>query len=121
ELLDAYLSGDWDVAEHPVTGRVGRQVLNWGESTFYRGGINTINPVDASRFHLPGSELKAVLVPVEALSFNLGLTDNLSMESYYAWKWKETRLDAVGTYFAGTVLFAVRGDVAYTTEDSPEF
>ncbi|KSW27325.1 MULTISPECIES: DUF1302 domain-containing protein [unclassified Pseudomonas] len=121
ELLDAYLSGDWDVAEHPLTGRVGRQVLNWGESTFYRGGINTINPVDASRFHLPGSELKEVLVPVEALSFNLGLTDNLSMESYYQWKWKETRLDPVGTYFADTDLFADGGDVAYTTEDSPEF
>ncbi|MDF3937202.1 DUF1302 domain-containing protein [Pseudomonas citronellolis] len=121
ELLDAYLSGEWDVAEHPLSSRVGRQVLNWGESTFYRGGINTINPVDASRFHLPGSELKEVLVPVEALSFNLGLTDNLSMESYYQWKWKETRLDPVGTYFSDTDLFADGGDVAYTTEDSPLF
>ncbi|KAF1052019.1 MAG: hypothetical protein GAK43_02131 [Stenotrophomonas maltophilia] len=119
EVLDAYLSGNWDVAEHSVSGRVGRQVLNWGESTFYRGGINTINPVDASRFHLPGSELKEVLVPVEALSFNLGLTDNLSMETFYQWKWKETRLDPVGTYFADTDLFADGGQVAYTTETDP--
>ncbi|WP_160286583.1 DUF1302 domain-containing protein [Pseudomonas knackmussii] len=119
ELLDAYLSGSWDVANHPLTGRVGRQVLNWGESTFYRGGINTINPVDASRFHLPGSELKEVLVPMEALSFNLGLTDNLSMESYYQWKWKETRLDPVGTYFSDTDLFADGGNTAYTTETNP--
>jgi len=121
ELLDAYLSGDWDIAEHPLTGRVGRQVLNWGESTFYRGGINTINPVDASRFHLPGSELKEVLVPVEALSFNLGLTENLSLESFYQWKWKETRLDPVGTYFSDNDLFADGGKTAYTTVDDPQF
>ncbi|WP_324709974.1 DUF1302 domain-containing protein [Pseudomonas citronellolis] len=121
ELLDAYLSGDWDIAEHPLTGRVGRQVLNWGESTFYRGGINTINPVDASRFHLPGSELKEVLVPVEALSFNLGLTENLSLESFYQWKWKETRLDPVGTYFSDNDLFADGGKMAYTTVDDPQF
>nr|WP_281686802.1 DUF1302 domain-containing protein [Pseudomonas citronellolis] len=121
ELLDVYLSGDWDIAEHPLTGRVGRQVLNWGESTFYRGGINTINPVDASRFHLPGSELKEVLVPVEALSFNLGLTENLSLESFYQWKWKETRLDPVGTYFSDNDLFADGGKTAYTTVDDPQF
>ena len=121
ELLDAYLSGSWDIADHPLTGRVGRQVLNWGESTFYRGGVNTINPVDASRFHLPGSELKEVLVPVEALSFNLGLTDNLSMESFYQWKWKETRLDPVGTYFSDNDLFADGGKTAYTTVDDPQF
>ncbi|MFV3369419.1 DUF1302 domain-containing protein [Pseudomonas sp. NY15435] len=119
ELLDAYLSGSWDVDEHPLTGRVGRQVLNWGEGVFYRGGVNTINPVDAARFHLPGSELKEVLVPVEALSFNLGLTDDLSMEAFYQWKWKETRLDSVGTYFSDTDLFSDGGETAYTTETDP--
>ena len=68
-----------------------------------------MNPVDAAKFHLPGSELKEVLVPMEALSFNLGLTDNLSMEAFYQWKWKETRLDPVGTYFSETDLFADGG------------
>ncbi|MCY1339263.1 hypothetical protein D9M68_251100 [compost metagenome] len=116
ELLDAYLYGNWDVYEQPLSAKVGRQVINWGEGTFYRGGINTTNPLDAAKFHLPGSELKEVLVPIEALSFNLGLTDNLSMETFYQWKWKETRLDPVGTYFSETDLFAEGGNTAYTTE-----
>ncbi|MBM7062187.1 DUF1302 domain-containing protein [Pseudomonas sp. UL073] len=116
ELLDAYAFGNWDIYEMPLTAKVGRQVINWGEGAFYRGGINTINPVDAAKFHLPGSELKEVLVPIEALNFNLGLTDNLSMETFYQWKWKETRLDPVGTYFSGTDLFADGGNTAYTTE-----
>ncbi|WP_027896050.1 DUF1302 domain-containing protein [Zestomonas thermotolerans] len=115
QILDAYLYGNWEVAGMPVTGRVGRQVFNWGEGLFYRGGINTTNPIDAARFRLPGSELKEVLVPVEALSFNFGLTDNLSMEAFYQWNWKESALDPVGTFFAETDLFADGGNTAYTT------
>lgn len=120
EVLDAYVFGSWDVGDMPLGAKVGRQVINWGEGVFYRGGVNTVNPVDAARFHLPGSELKEVLVPMEALSFNLGLTDNLSMEAFYQWKWKETRLDPVGTYFSDTDLFADGGHTAYTTTANPD-
>lgn len=120
EVLDAYLFGNWDVGDRPLGAKVGRQVINWGEGVFYRGGVNTVNPVDAARFHLPGSELKEVLVPIEALSFNLGLTDSLSMEAFYQWKWKETRLDPVGTYFSDTDLFADGGHTAYTTTTNPD-
>lgn len=115
QILDAYVYGNWDVAEMPVTGRLGRQVFNWGEGLFYRGGVNTTNPVDAAKFRLPGSEVKEVLVPVEALSFNIGLTDNLSMETFYQFNWKESAIDPVGTYFAETDLFADGGNTAYST------
>ncbi len=119
EILDAYLAGSWDLYEQPLSARLGRQVFNWGEGIFYRGGINATNPLDATRFHLPGSEVKEVLVPVEALSFSLGLSDSLSMEAFYQWKWKETRLDPVGTFFSDTDLFADGGEAAYTRFDDP--
>ncbi|WP_457977434.1 DUF1302 domain-containing protein [Ectopseudomonas composti] len=118
QILDAYVYGNWDVADMPVSGRFGKQVFNWGEGLFYRGGVNTTNPVDAAKFRLPGSEVKEVLVPVEALSFNIGLTDNLSMEAFYQWNWKETAIDPVGTYFSETDLFADGGSTAYTTVDA---
>ncbi|WP_192984879.1 DUF1302 domain-containing protein [Pseudomonas sp. EggHat1] len=113
QILDAYVYGNWDVADMPVSGRFGKQVFNWGEGLFYRGGINTTNPVDAAKFRLPGAEVKEVLVPVEALSFNIGLTDNLSMETFYQFNWKETAIDPVGTYFSETDLFADGGHTAY--------
>lgn len=116
QILDAYVYGNWDVGNMPVSGRLGKQVFNWGEGLFYRGGVNTTNPVDAAKFRLPGSEVKEVLVPVEALSFNLGLTDNLSMEAFYQWNWKETAIDPVGTYFSETDLFADGGNTAYSTQ-----
>lgn len=113
QILDAYVYGNWDVANMPVSGRLGKQVFNWGEGLFYRGGINTTNPVDAAKFRLPGSEVKEVLVPVEALSFNIGLTDNLSMEAFYQFNWKESAIDPAGTYFSETDLFADGGSTAY--------
>lgn len=114
QILDAYVYGNWDVANMPVSGRFGKQVFNWGEGLYYGGGVNTTNPVDAAKFRLPGSEVKEVLVPVEALSFNIGLTDNLSMEAFYQFNWKETAIDPVGTYFSETDLFADGGHTAYS-------
>lgn len=119
EILDAYLYGNWDVGSMPLTVKVGRQVFNWGEGIFYRGGINTTNPIDAAKFRLPGSELKEVLVPVEAFNFSIGLTDNLSLESYYQWNWKESAIDPAGTFFSETDLFADGGNTAYTRYDNP--
>ncbi|MGH8352419.1 MAG: DUF1302 domain-containing protein [Pseudomonas sp.] len=118
EILDAYVYGNWDVADMPLSARVGRQVFNWGEGVFYRGGVNTTNPVDAGKFRLPGAELKEVLVPVEAFQFNLGLTDNLSVESFYQWNFKESAIDPVGTYFSETDLFADGGNTAYSQNDA---
>lgn len=113
EILDAYVYGNWDVADMPVGVRFGKQVFNWGEGLFYRGGVNTTNPVDAGKFRLPGAEVKEVLVPVEALSFNIGLTDNLSMDTFYQFNWKESAIDPVGTYFSETDLFGEGGNTAY--------
>ena len=113
EILDAYVYGNWDVADMPVGVRFGKQVFNWGEGLFYRGGVNTTNPVDAGKFRLPGAEVKEVLVPVEALSFSVGLTDNLSMDAFYQLNWKETAVDPVGTFFSETDLFGEGGNTAY--------
>ncbi len=116
QILDAYVYGNWDIAEKPVTARLGKQVFNWGEGLFYRGGINTTNPVDAAKFRLPGSELKEVLIPIEAFNVSVGLTDNLSMDTFYQFNFKETAVDPVGTYFSETDLFAEGGSRAYSEQ-----
>ena len=113
EILDAYVYGNWDIGDMPVGVRFGKQVFNWGEGLFNRGGVNTTNPVDAGKFRLPGAEIKEVLVPVEALSFSAGLTDNLSMDAFYQFNWKESAIDPVGTYFSETDLFGEGGNTAY--------
>jgi hypothetical protein len=113
EILDAYIHGQWQVGSRPIGARLGRQVFNWGEGLFYRGGVNATNPISAARFRLPGAELREVLLTVEALNLDLGLGDSLSLEAFYQFDWKETRLDPVGTYFSETDLFAPGGTTAY--------
>ena len=100
EIMDAFVYGDWEIAGKPVNLRVGRQVLNWGESTFIQGGIGSINPVDASAFRRPGAEIKEGLLPVNMISTSIGLTDSLTFEAFYQLEWEKTRTDPCGTFFS---------------------
>jgi hypothetical protein len=100
ELLDAFVWADYDINYVPVTFRLGRQVLSWGESTFIQGGINSINPVDASAFRKPGAELKEGLLPVNMFYTSIGLTGDVTLEAFYQLEWEKTRIDPCGTFFS---------------------
>ena len=102
ELLDAYVTATFDVGDTIVDARLGRHVLNWGESTFIPNGINAINPFDVSKLRLPGSELREALLPVGLASLSVAPTDTLSMEGFYQFEWEETEIDPVGSYFSVT-------------------
>ena len=102
ELLDAYVTGTFDVGDSIVDARIGRHVLNWGESTFIPNGINAINPFDVSKLRLPGAELREALLPVGLASISVAPTDTLSVEGFYQLDWEETEIDAVGSYFSST-------------------
>ena len=39
KLLDAFVYGKWQWGSHPFELRVGKQIVNWGESTFIQGGL----------------------------------------------------------------------------------
>lgn len=99
-ILDAFVYGSFDIADMPLDVRLGKQVVSWGESTFIGGGINAINPIDASAFRRPGAEIKEGLLPVNMAYVNLGLTDSLSLEAFYQIGFQETVGDACGTYFS---------------------
>ncbi len=99
ELLDAYISYDLPTSI-PVNIRLGNQVLSWGESTFIQNGINVINPVDVTKFRIPGSELREALRPVPLLSVSLQATDNLTLEGFYQFKQEEMEVDPAGSYFS---------------------
>jgi len=125
ELLDAYVNASWDIFSLPFQLTVGKHVLNWGESMFYRGGVNSaINPMDLSTYRMMNynlSDLKELYTPMEAVSFNLGLTENLSMEAFYQWKWKETVLPPVGTFFSETDVLADGGNIAWADQAADLF
>lgn len=99
-LLDAYVYKDFSIGENYGSVRLGRQVVSWGESTFIQQGINVINPVDVSKIRVAGAELKEAFLPIDMLSFNLDLTQNLSMEAVWMFEFEQTDPDPMGTYFS---------------------
>ncbi len=99
-LLDAFVYGSFDLGDHKLNVRVGRQVISWGESTFIQGGINVINPIDVSKLRVAGAELKEAFLPVDALWGSFGITDNLSVEGFYLTEFEQTEADPAGTYFS---------------------
>ncbi len=100
ELLDLYLSGNFNLGDLPLNVRVGQQVVSWGEGTFQLNGINVINPIDVSAFRRPGAEIKEGLLPVPLAYISLGLPANLSFEAFYQFKFRPYEIDSPGTPFS---------------------
>ncbi len=108
-LLDAFVYGRWDLAGHELDIRAGRQVVNWGESTFIQGGINNaINHFDVSALRVPGAELREAYLPQEMLKVSFGITDHVTAEAIGLFDWDQTQPEPVGTYFS-TNDFVPRG------------
>ncbi|MEM1090893.1 MAG: DUF1302 domain-containing protein [Pseudomonadota bacterium] len=107
-LLDAFLFYDFSIGNNPGTVRLGRQVVNWGESAFIQGGINIVNPVDVSRLRVAGAELRQAFLPVDSLWASLSLTENLSVEAVVQFEFEQIDPDPSGSYF-GTNDFGTPG------------
>jgi len=101
-LYDAFVYGSWDVfGGHPLNVRVGKQVINWGESNIQGGGISQMmNPKDLSKATTPGTDVKETLIPQESVYLNFGFTDEISLEAYYTWNWRNSTFIGAGTYFS---------------------
>lgn len=100
-LLDAYVSKQFKLGSQPAKIKLGNQVVSWGEDIFIYGGVNITNAVDFRKAHTPGMQLKEIFIPAQILSLNTGITDTLSLETYYQFKWNSFKFDPVGTYFSG--------------------
>jgi hypothetical protein len=100
ELLDAWVSKDFDLMGRPGKVRVGNQVISWGEDIFIYGGVNVVNAIDLRRAHVPGTQLKEIFRPAPMASFNISLSDAVSLEGFYQFRWNSFQFDPVGTFFS---------------------
>jgi len=108
-LLDAYLAFKFEAGGKPVDLRIGRQVLNWGESTFIPNGISVINAVDVARLRIPGSELREALKPVPMIAMSIGLNDVTTLEAFYLFSFQQTDADPRGSYFSTNDFASIGG------------
>lgn len=121
DLLDAFVYGNFDIGNVPTTLRVGKQVINWGESLVIQGGINQFNAIDVAAIRTPGAELKEALLPEESVYASFLLPLDMSLEAFYAFNWRKTELDSVGTFFSGADIFGPGGAYVMVGNDGPGF
>ena len=106
QWLDAFVYHNYTLADQPGSVRVGKQIVNWGESAFIGGGISAINPTDISAYRRPGTDYQDGLVPVNLFYFSQNMTDNLSAEAFYQLDWEQSEADNCGTFFSQSDVIA---------------
>lgn len=99
-MLDAYVYGDANLGSMRLNARLGRQVVAWGESLFFSGVASAQGPADATKVNIAGVEVKNILLPVEQLALQFGITEDLSLMGYYRLRYKATELEPAGSYYS---------------------
>jgi len=103
DLLNAFAYGSFDAGDMPVSFRIGRHTLLWGESLFFAdNGIAAGQaPIDAIKAASePEAEAKEVYLPVAQISATIQPMPDLSFSFYNQFEWRRTRLPASGSYFS---------------------
>lgn len=100
ELYDAFIQASYAPGDIPIDIRLGRQVLNWGQSTFITNGISSANALDVNNLQIPGSELRQAYLPANMIWMNFGIHENFSIEAFYKFEYRKSRLPPSGSYFS---------------------
>jgi hypothetical protein len=98
-ILDLYAYGSTSVLGHSLSVKVGKQIVNWGESTLVLNGLNSLVSLDANKARLPGAEISEFAIPVPQVFASLNLTGSTSLEGFYQWKFEPTIPDAAGSFY----------------------
>ncbi|HSW12268.1 MAG TPA: DUF1302 family protein, partial [Solimonas sp.] len=102
QLLDAFVYGRLPLwGENEMTFKVGRQTVNWGESTLLVfGSINTINPVNANNFFRTGFQVEEVFQPVGMVFASVEPFENTTLEMFYQYEWMPLEAPAPGSFYS---------------------
>ncbi|MES0873030.1 DUF1302 domain-containing protein [Sinimarinibacterium thermocellulolyticum] len=125
QLLDLYFYGSLPLpGERELAFKIGRQAINWGESTYLAfDSINTVNPINANNFLRVGSQVEEVFQPVGMVSLSSSPFYNATMEVFYQFEWLPTEAPPPGSYLSfldiGTdnAVNHVNLSFAYAAED----
>ena len=124
EILDAFVFGNGQLGSVPASFRAGRHTLLWGESLLLAtNGISYGQaPLDVIKAtSVPNTQSKELFMPVGQVSGQLTLTSNLSVDAYYQYQWRKSRLPAVGSYFSPADLLDEGGERLFVSPPTAFF
>lgn len=117
EVLNANVHDSFDLGGRPVTVRIGRQTLLWGESLFStENGIAAGQaPVDQIKaFAEPLAEARELFLPVTQAMADIALRSFLHAEFYVQGEWRRDRTPGVASYFSTSDIADVGGQRLFT-------
>ncbi len=113
ELRNLFGYGNFSIGSVPVTLRVGRQALIWGESLFFpdNGIAYGMVPFDGEEAATePNAEVKDIFLPVGMASISAQLTDTIRLEAYYQFEFEKTIIPPAGSYYSAFDFFDGGGE-----------
>jgi hypothetical protein len=113
ELLNAFAKDRLTLDDLPVSIRLGRQTLLWGESLFFAdNGIAAGQaPVDLIKAEgAPLAEARELYLPVTQAVVRVELQPGVALEAYDQFEWRRDRLPGVASYFSTTDILDVGGE-----------
>jgi hypothetical protein len=117
DLLDVNFFGSIPYADgtRDVTFRIGRQTVNWGQSTVaVVNSVNQAQPVNAnSLYRLGFGLLEELFVPVGMVRASTEVAQGLTLEAYYQFEWAPIEIPTPGSFmsFADLGTDNLRGSV----------
>ncbi len=103
QLLDTYFYGKAPIFDHEISFKLGRQAVNWGESTLnVINSINSANPVNANNFFRVGMQVEEVFTPVGMAFLSTDLYEGITFEGFYQYEWKPLEAPAAGSFYSGS-------------------
>jgi hypothetical protein len=113
ELFEAFLHGTVDLGrDQPLSFRIGRHSLAWGESLFFQNnGIAAgLSPIDSYMVQSPSDyRAKDTLLPVDQVSASWAATSELSIQAYYQFEWRRSRIDPDYAYIDPNNVLGAEG------------
>ena len=111
QMLDGYFYGKLPLwGEKQLTFKLGRQSVNWGESTLLAfGAINQANPINANNFFRVGFAVEEVFQPLGMVFLSTEPFENTTLEGFYQYEWKPLEIPAYGSYLSPADLGSNNG------------
>ncbi|MEY1662150.1 DUF1302 domain-containing protein [Isoalcanivorax beigongshangi] len=100
DLLDVWVSGRYTLNQQPLEVKVGRQTVGWGRSMFTRATLASINAYNLPALRRPGFIMQELVRPSNMIHLDYKFTDALQARAFYQLEFRETIVDACGTFFS---------------------
>lgn len=116
EVLDAFVSGRFDLGGHAATLRVGQHTVVWGETLFFgdNGIAGAMSPVDVAKaLSVPNLRFQEILRPVPQVSGQVQISPSVTAYAFYQVRWRESRSQGSGSYFS-PLDFQSGGNMLFT-------